>query len=203
MLVDAQSQAASRFSLLNACVDEPLNSTECRHETWALDSNPFDCASLPICDITCGGPSVQVLRTAAQHCACSAEVAPRDDLAPRGGPCYFPRPPTFSFLDCGRALSVELAPPDGRRLRLRGVVRYRREPGRRRRLSSARARGPAAAPGVALCREVEGYWSGARPRGVGRAAGAVAAGFGVRAPLILRMVFCYSVSRFIVVTVGL
>ena len=73
MLVDAQSEAASRFSLLNACVDEPLNSTECRHETWALDSNPFDCAALPICDITCGGPSVQVLRTAAQHCACSAE----------------------------------------------------------------------------------------------------------------------------------
>ena len=73
VLVDAQSEAASRFSLLNACVDEPLNSTECRHKTWALDSNPFDCASLPICDITCGGPSVQVLRTAAQHCACSAE----------------------------------------------------------------------------------------------------------------------------------
>ena len=73
VLVDAQSEAASRFSLLNACVDEPLNSTECRHELWALDSNHFDCASLPICDITCGGPSVQVLRTASQHCACSAE----------------------------------------------------------------------------------------------------------------------------------
>ena len=117
-------------------------------------------------------------------------VAPRDDLAPRGGPCYFPRPPTFSFLDCGRALSVELAPPDGRRLRLRGVLRYRREPGRRGRRSSARARGPAAAaPGVALCREVEGHWRGGRPRGVGRAVGAVAAGFGVRAPLILRMFF--------------
>ena len=73
VLAEAQSEAASRFALLNACVDEPLNSTECRHETWALDSNPFDCASLPICDITCGGPSVQVLRTASQHCACSAE----------------------------------------------------------------------------------------------------------------------------------
>ena len=37
----------------------------------------------------------------------------------------------------------------------------------------------AAAPGVALCREVEGYGSGGRPRGVGRAVGAVAAGFGL------------------------
>ena len=62
--------------------------------------------------------------------------------------------------------------------------------GRRRRRSSARARGPAApAPGVALCREVEGHWRGARPRGVGRAVGAVAAGRGVRAPLILRIFF--------------
>ena len=70
--------------------------------------------------------------------------------------------------------------------RLRGVVRYRRDPGRRRRLSSAGARGlEAAASDVALCREVEGHWSGARPRGVGRAVGAVAAGFGVRAPLIV------------------
>ena len=73
---------------------------------------------------------------------------------------------------------------DAYQQRVRGVVRYRREPGRRRRFSSARARAlAAAAPGVALGREVEGHWRGARPRGVGRAVGAVAAGFGVRAPL--------------------
>ena len=113
-------------------------------------------------------------------------VAPRDGLEVGRRLCYFPRPPSFSFLDCGRALPVELAPPDGRRLRLRGFVRYRRESARRRRLSGARVRGfTKAAPGLALCWEVEGHWSRARPRGVGRAAGAVAAGFGVRAPLIV------------------
>ena len=49
-------------------------------------------------------------------------VAPRDGLEVGRRLRYFPRPPTFSFLDCGRALSPRLAPPDGRRLRLRGVL---------------------------------------------------------------------------------
>ena len=49
-------------------------------------------------------------------------VAPRDDLETMCRLCYFPRPPTFSFLDCGRALSVELAPPDRRNIWVRGVL---------------------------------------------------------------------------------
>ena len=124
-------------------------------------------------------------------------VAPRDGLEVGRRVRYLPRPPTFSFLDRGRALSVELAPPDGRRLRLRGFVRYRRESARRRRLSGARVRGfTKAAPGVALCWEVEGHWSRARPRGVGRAAGAVAAGFGVRAPLRSRFGCFFSDNKY-------
>ena len=120
-------------------------------------------------------------------------VAPRDDITVGRRLRYFPRPPNFENVACGWALSVDLAPPDGRRLRLRGFVRYRRESARRRRLSGARVRGfTKAAPGLALCWEVEGHWCGARPRGVGRAVGAVAAGFGVRAPLILRVVLVYT-----------
>ena len=115
-----------------------------------LDANPFDCASLPICDITCGGPSVQVRARPRSTAPARRVVAPRDDLALRGRLCYFPRPPTFSFLDCGRALSVELAPPDRRRIWVRGVVRYRREPGRRRRARVC-ARGLEATARAWLC----------------------------------------------------
>ena len=186
MLVDAQSEAASRFSLLNACVDEPVNGTACRYETWALDADPFDCASLPICDITCGGPSVQVLRTAAQHCACSAEWWLHATILRLCAAFVI-----FLVLQLSRSWIVDgLCRLNWRRLTdvfgyeascdidgnpvVDGDVR-------------AHVRGHTAARAW-LCREVEGYGSGARPRGVGRAVGAVAAGFGVRAQL-MRMVF--------------
>ena len=43
---------ATALGDIRACLSIDANTT------WTLDAAPFDCAAIPVCDITCGGPSV-------------------------------------------------------------------------------------------------------------------------------------------------
>ena len=51
-----------------------LGDAACQVDDWTLEESLFDCADdIPECTLTCGGPNKEILRGAAQRCACTLE----------------------------------------------------------------------------------------------------------------------------------
>lgn len=69
-LLDAGA-ASTPYAPLGSSLAEPACADDAA--SWALGDAVFDCADLPDCTVTCGGPSKPLLRMASQHCACSVE----------------------------------------------------------------------------------------------------------------------------------